>query len=102
MERIWTTDLPAHAGQRVRLAGWLHRLRRLSNVTFLILRDGKGLAQIVVEDPSLVDRLAGLQAESVLAVVEAVVADAQARRCTAFVNLGDILSGPLWPAETAD
>jgi nondiscriminating aspartyl-tRNA synthetase len=78
VERIWTTDLPAHAGQRVRLAGWLHRLRRLSNVTFLILRDSKGLAQIVVEDPALVDQLASLQAESVLAVEGAVVADAQA------------------------
>jgi predicted phosphodiesterase len=31
----------------------------------------------------------------------AVVADAQARGCTRFLNLGDILSGPLWPSETA-
>ncbi len=30
------------------------------------------------------------------------VADAQAQGCTALVNLGDSLSGPLWPAETAD
>ncbi|WP_294051808.1 metallophosphoesterase family protein [Sphingomonas sp.] len=32
----------------------------------------------------------------------AVVADARARGCTRFLNLGDILSGPLWPAETAE
>lgn len=32
----------------------------------------------------------------------AVVADAQARGCTRFLNLGDILSGPLWPVETAE
>jgi diadenosine tetraphosphatase ApaH/serine/threonine PP2A family protein phosphatase len=31
----------------------------------------------------------------------AVAADAEARGCTHFLNLGDILSGPLWPAETA-
>ncbi len=31
----------------------------------------------------------------------ATVADAEARVCTRFLNLGDILSGPLWPAETA-
>ena len=37
-----------------------------------------------------------------LPALEAVVADARARGCTAFVNLGDILSGPLWPRETAD
>ena len=37
-----------------------------------------------------------------LPALEAVVADAEAQRCDGFVNLGDILSGPLWPAETAD
>jgi predicted phosphodiesterase len=37
-----------------------------------------------------------------LPALEAVVADAEARGCTLFLNLGDILSGPLWPAETAD
>ncbi len=37
-----------------------------------------------------------------LAALEAVVADAERAGCTAFVNLGDILSGPLWPRETAD
>jgi predicted phosphodiesterase len=36
-----------------------------------------------------------------LPALEAVVADAEARGCTRFLNLGDILSGPLWPAETA-
>lgn len=37
-----------------------------------------------------------------LPALKAVVADAEAKGCTAFLNLGDILSGPLWPAETAD
>jgi predicted phosphodiesterase len=37
-----------------------------------------------------------------LPALEAVVADAEAEGCDAFVNLGDSLSGPLWPAETAD
>ena len=37
-----------------------------------------------------------------LPALEAVVADAEARGCDAFVNLGDTLSGPLWPNETAD
>lgn len=36
-----------------------------------------------------------------LPALEAVVADAEARGCTRLLNLGDILSGPLWPAETA-
>jgi predicted phosphodiesterase len=37
-----------------------------------------------------------------LPALEAVVADAEAQGCTRFANLGDSLSGPLWPAETAD
>jgi predicted phosphodiesterase len=37
-----------------------------------------------------------------LAALEAVVADAVNFGCSNFVNLGDILSGPLWPLETAE
>jgi predicted phosphodiesterase len=37
-----------------------------------------------------------------LPALEAVIADARAAGATGFVNLGDSLSGPLWPAETAD
>lgn len=37
-----------------------------------------------------------------LAALEAVLADSAAQRVDAMVNLGDILSGPLQPAETAD
>jgi nondiscriminating aspartyl-tRNA synthetase len=76
--RSWTTDLAGQIGQRVRLCGWLHRFRQLSNVSFLILRDSKGLAQVVVEDPTLVDQLAALYNESVLCIEAIVVAQPQA------------------------
>lgn len=78
MERIWTTELAAHAGERVRLCGWLHRLRQLSNVSFLVLRDGRGTAQVVIEDAALAARLAAMPGESVLAVEGEVVAEPQA------------------------
>ncbi len=68
MERIWSTELPRHTGERVRLAGWLHCLRRLSKVSFLILRDGKGLAQVVIEDSALAEEVASWHHESVLTV----------------------------------
>ncbi len=76
--RIWTTELSNHIGERVHLAGWLHRLRRLSSVTFLVLRDSQGLAQIVILDPALADRLASLYHESVLWVEGTVIAAEQA------------------------
>jgi len=78
MARIWSTDLAEHAGQQVELAGWLHRFRQLSRVSFLILRDGKGLAQIVIEEPALLEQLAALPNETVLRVSGTAVAVAQA------------------------
>ncbi len=78
MDRIWSSELKERVGERVRLAGWLHRLRRLSNVSFLILRDAKGTAQVVLEDPDLIERIAALQLESVVTVEGQAVAEAQA------------------------
>ena len=48
-ERIRSTEISAHIGERVVLQGWLHAVRRLGGVTFVVLRDGWGTAQAVVE-----------------------------------------------------
>jgi nondiscriminating aspartyl-tRNA synthetase len=47
--RILTSELAAHAGERVRLAGWVHATRDLGHVGFVLVRDRAGLAQVVVE-----------------------------------------------------
>jgi nondiscriminating aspartyl-tRNA synthetase len=78
MQRVWTTELGQHAGANVRLAGWLHRLRQLKDVSFLVLRDAKGLAQIVIENPALAERLAELPNESVIEIEGLAVAEPQA------------------------
>jgi nondiscriminating aspartyl-tRNA synthetase len=51
MERILSSELAAHTGEEVLLQGWLHRQRRLANVSFLVVRDRAGLAQVVLEQP---------------------------------------------------
>jgi nondiscriminating aspartyl-tRNA synthetase len=49
----------------VRLAGWVHRQRRLGGIGFLVVRDATGLAQVVVDEPDSAPELA---AESVVEV----------------------------------
>jgi nondiscriminating aspartyl-tRNA synthetase len=50
--RVLSRDLPEHGGEQVRLAGWLHHQRELARVSFLLLRDRAGIAQLVVTDPA--------------------------------------------------
>jgi nondiscriminating aspartyl-tRNA synthetase len=78
VERILTTELAQHVGRRVRLAGWLHHQRRLAQVSFLLLRDRGGIAQIVVTDPAERAALGDLLGETVLEVRGEVVASEQA------------------------
>jgi nondiscriminating aspartyl-tRNA synthetase len=48
--RTLCAQLPhATPGDRVRLSGWVHRRRELASVTFLVIRDRSGLAQVVVK-----------------------------------------------------
>ncbi len=78
MERIRTVGIGAHVGSRIRLEGWLHRVRRLSHVGFLILRDGYGTTQIVIEDAAMIAHLDTLNPETVLCVEGLVIAEPQA------------------------
>ncbi|HTS99933.1 MAG TPA: aspartate--tRNA(Asn) ligase [Streptosporangiaceae bacterium] len=80
ISRVLAADLPAHVGEQVGIAGWLHRRRELKSVTFLIIRDRSGLAQAVLyPHPSRSGPpAAGLPEETVVAVTGAVTASAQA------------------------
>lgn len=78
MQRVLIDELAEHAGERVTVMGWLHRQRRLSQLTFLIVRDRSGLGQVVITDAAQADEVAGLAPESVLAITGDAVASAQA------------------------
>jgi nondiscriminating aspartyl-tRNA synthetase len=80
MQRVFSVELSEHVGQHVTLAGWLHRLRRLSSVSFLILRDGAGLAQVVLTSEDQLASMSRLPTESVLQIEGDVIASAQAPR----------------------
>jgi nondiscriminating aspartyl-tRNA synthetase len=78
VQRCITTEVAGHVGERVRLAGWLHHQRHLARVAFLLVRDGWGITQVVVDDPGLRTRTADLSAETVVEVEGIVVLSDQA------------------------
>jgi nondiscriminating aspartyl-tRNA synthetase len=80
MERIRTTEVQAHVSERVCVQGWLHAVRRLGGVNFLLLRDGWGTVQAVTEQEADLAPItqAELQTESLIALEGLVVASAQA------------------------
>jgi nondiscriminating aspartyl-tRNA synthetase len=105
--RVWAASLPEHAGKQVRISGWLHRFRRLGGISFLVLRDCTGLAQVVIDDPELAGRIAGLGNESVLDVSGLAALEPQAPggvelrqpRITALSSVDEQLPFELYPPE---
>jgi nondiscriminating aspartyl-tRNA synthetase len=96
ISRVLAADLPRHVGEHVMISGWLHRRRDLKSVTFLILRDRSGLAQVVLRDPA-----AGtaLPEETVLRVEGTVAASAQAPGGAELTDpVLTLLSEPAQPA----
>lgn len=50
MSRTLIRDLSDHSEESVTLTGWIHRIRKLGAVSFVILRDRTGFVQLVYED----------------------------------------------------
>ncbi len=64
--RILSSDLKSHVGEKVVIEGWLHKKRLLGGLTFINVRDRKGLTQIVIKDKEEVEKLRGMQIGTVL------------------------------------
>ncbi len=80
MERTLTQQVSAHIGERIRVAGWLHSLRQLGGLNFLVIRDGWGLIQAVAEhEEEIAPLIEGkLSTESIIAIEGLVIREAQA------------------------
>lgn len=74
MQRIRTDEAATRVGERVKLAGWMHNWRDMGQFGFLILRDGAGTFQAVLDKAEEMEKLKGLQYETVLQI-EGVVAE---------------------------
>jgi nondiscriminating aspartyl-tRNA synthetase len=96
ISRVLAADLPRHVGEHVMIAGWLHRRRELKSVTFLIVRDRSGLAQVVLRDDA--DAPPGLTEETVIEVRGVVAANQQAPGGAELTSpVITALSGPAEP-----
>jgi aspartyl-tRNA synthetase len=71
-------------GKEVSLAGWVHEIRNLGGISFLVIRDREGLSQVTLvkkfTDKALFDAVRSLSRESVVLVKGAVKSEAKAPR----------------------
>ncbi|HEY5004129.1 MAG TPA: aspartate--tRNA(Asn) ligase [Ktedonobacteraceae bacterium] len=100
MKRTLTSGVKAHTGERVRVTGWLHSLRQLGGLNFLVIRDGWGLVQAIAEREEEIAPLIEnkLSVESVIAVEGLVVNEAQA---PGGAELHDLLIEVITPIKEA-
>ncbi|MEM5766038.1 MAG: aspartate--tRNA(Asn) ligase [Candidatus Aenigmatarchaeota archaeon] len=49
MRRIFTKELAKFVGKRVNIFGWVHDVRFLGKINFLILRDREGMVQVIAQ-----------------------------------------------------
>lgn len=95
MHRTLAAEITQHIGKRVRLVGWLHHVRELGTISFVIVRDRTGLAQAVTDAPARfgLDRL---KRESIVAVTGTVKPEPQARRGAELILESiDVISEPV-------
>lgn len=63
-DRTLARDIARHEGKDITLCGWVHRIRELGGISFVLLRDRSGIAQIVASKAAL----EGVQQECVVRV----------------------------------
>jgi nondiscriminating aspartyl-tRNA synthetase len=75
-KRILNQEVKSHLGQEVVVAGWVHNIRALGGIEFIILRDRSGILQTVLDRTKVkVERLTN---ESVVEIKGKVKADQRA------------------------
>ena len=76
--RILSSDVSRYIGKTIAVEGWLHKKRLLGGLTFINVRDRKGLTQIVIKNKDEVEKLRGLHIGTVLRVEGMVVEESRA------------------------
>ena len=67
MKRILISELGNLIGEKVQIKGWVSRVRKLKNITFIIMRDRTGFVQCIAEN-SVID-MSNIKLESVISII---------------------------------
>jgi nondiscriminating aspartyl-tRNA synthetase len=65
MERTYIKDLKKGP---VLVKGWIHELRDLAKIKFILLRDITGIVQCIIKDEKLFKKFSELTLESVISI----------------------------------
>ncbi|MBS4016477.1 MAG: aspartate--tRNA(Asn) ligase [Candidatus Latescibacteria bacterium] len=66
MNRTLAIDVKNHIGEEIKLNGWVHQIRLVGKIKFVILRDRTGLVQTIVLDKNI--DISNLERESAVAI----------------------------------
>jgi nondiscriminating aspartyl-tRNA synthetase len=67
MKRVMINELNSYISEKVTIQGWIHRIRKLKEITFIILRDRTGLVQCVVDNKAI--DVGNIKLESVVSIL---------------------------------
>lgn len=66
MKRLLSEEIAQKVGEQVTVAGWIYNVRDIGKLVFLILRDRKGLIQIVLDTKEEIQKIKDLKEGSVI------------------------------------
>ncbi|MDV4149791.1 aspartate--tRNA(Asn) ligase [Clostridium sp. AL.422] len=66
MERVIVNEINKFINKKIKVEGWVYRIRKLKEITFLILRDRTGIVQCVIENKSI--NIDNIKLESVVSI----------------------------------
>ncbi len=78
MKRTLSSDIAQNIGKQATVQGWIHKKRLMGGLTFINIRDRRGLVQVLVEDKAEVEKLRGMHIGTVVSVSGNVVEDDRA------------------------
>lgn len=67
MERVIVSEINKFIDKKIKIEGWVYRIRKLKEISFLILRDRSGLVQCVIDNKSI--NIDNINLESVISVI---------------------------------